>query len=162
MKKPVAATLFAAAAAAAFAADGELGTVKVAWFDKVISPEVGIEICGYEPHRVSVEKQSDLHAVGCAVDDGERRTLIISCDLLGIEGEYLAKILPDAGCYGDAMALYKEIKGKVLDDWKFEMKIYQDGVDLEKQRIEAARAIGVAYGEHQPNKEVNIDFIRGY
>lgn len=77
-------------------------------------------------------------------------------------GEYLAKILPDAGCYGDAMALYKEIKGKVLDDWKFEMKKYQDGVDLEKQRIEAARAVGVAYGTHQPNKEINIDFIRGY
>ena len=77
-------------------------------------------------------------------------------------GEYLAKILPDAGCYDDAMSLYKEIKGKVLDDWKFEMKQYQDGVDLEKQRIEASRAIGVAYGEHQPNKEVNIDFIRGY
>ena len=77
-------------------------------------------------------------------------------------GEFLAKIQPDAGCYDEAMALYKEIKGKVLDDWKFEMKIYQDGVDLEKQRIEAARAVGVAYGEHQPNKEVNIDFIRGY
>ena len=77
-------------------------------------------------------------------------------------GEYLAKIMPDAGCYGDAMALYKEIKGKVLDDWKFEMKQYQDGVDLEKQRIEASRAVGVAYGEHQPSKEVNIDFIRGY
>ena len=92
MKKPVAATLFAAAAAAAFAADGELGTVKVAWFDKVISPDVGIEICGYEPHRVSVAKQSDLHAVGCAVDDGERRTLLISCDLLGLEGEYLSKM----------------------------------------------------------------------
>ena len=75
-------------------------------------------------------------------------------------GEYLAKILPDAGCYGDAMALYKEIKGKVLDDWKFEMKIYQDGVDLEKQRIEAARAIGVAYGEHQPNQTTNIEFLR--
>lgn len=77
-------------------------------------------------------------------------------------GEYLAKIMPDAGCYGDAMALYKEIKGKVLDDWKFEMKQYQDGVNLEKQRIEASRAVGVAYGEHQPSKEVNIDFIRGY
>ena len=77
-------------------------------------------------------------------------------------GEYLANILPDAGCYDEAIALYKEIKGKVLDDWKFEMKIYQDGVDLEKQRIDAARAVGVAYGEHQPNKEVNIDFIRGY
>ena len=77
-------------------------------------------------------------------------------------GEYLAKILPDAGCYDEAMSLYKEIKGKVLDDWKFEMKQYQDGVDLEKQRIDAMRQIGVAYGNHQPNKEVNIDFIRGY
>lgn len=77
-------------------------------------------------------------------------------------GEFLAKILPDAACYGDAMALYKEIKGKVLDDWRFEMKQYQDGVDLEKQRIEAARAVGVAYGTHQPSKEVNIEFIRGY
>jgi hypothetical protein len=77
-----------------------------------------------------------------------------------LAGEFLAKILPDAGCYGDAMALYKEIKGKVLDDWKFEMKKYQDGVDLEKQRIEASRAVGVAYGNHQPSKEVNIEFLR--
>ena len=76
-------------------------------------------------------------------------------------GEYLAKILPDAKCYGEAMELYKEIKGKVLDDWKFEMKKYQDGVDLEKQRIDAMRQIGVAYGNHQPNKEVNIEFLRG-
>ena len=76
-------------------------------------------------------------------------------------GVYLAEILPDAACYDDAMALYKEIKGKVLDDWKFEMKKYQDGVDLEKQRIDAMRQIGVAYGNHQPNKEVNIEFVRG-
>ena len=77
-------------------------------------------------------------------------------------GEYLQNILPDAGCYDEAMALYKEIKAKVLDDWKFEMKKYQDGVDIEKQRIDAMRQIGVAYGTHQPSKEVNIDFIRGY
>ena len=77
-------------------------------------------------------------------------------------GEYLQNILPDAGCYEEAMALYKEIKAKVLDDWKFEMKKYQDGVDIEKQRIDAMRQIGVAYGTHQPSKEVNIDFIRGY
>ena len=76
-------------------------------------------------------------------------------------GEYLSNILPDAGCYGDAMELYKEIKGKVLDDWKFEMKKYQDGVDLESQRIDAMRQVGVAYGNHQPSKEVSIEFIRG-
>ena len=75
-------------------------------------------------------------------------------------GEYLANIMPDAKCYGDAMALYKEIKGKVLDDWKFEMKQYQDGIDLQKLQIDAARQIGVAYGNHQPQKEVNIEFIR--
>ncbi len=77
-------------------------------------------------------------------------------------GEYLANILPDAGCYAEAMALHKEIKSKVLDDWKFEMKKYQDGVDLEKQRIDAMRQVGVAYGQHQPSKEVNIGFVRGF
>ena len=75
-------------------------------------------------------------------------------------GDYLANILPDAKCYGEAMELYKEIKGKVLDDWKFEMKKYQDGVDLEKLRIEAARQVGIAYGNHQPSQTTSIEFLR--
>ena len=76
-------------------------------------------------------------------------------------GEYLAQIYPDAKCYGDAMALYKEIKGKVLDDWKFEMKVYQDGVDTERERIRAIRDIGVAYGQGQQPVTTNIsNFIR--
>lgn len=74
-------------------------------------------------------------------------------------GQFLGQILPDAACYGDAMALYKEIKGKVLDDWKFEMKVYQDGVDIEKQRIQAMRDIGVAYGQNQPKETYHFDFI---
>lgn len=75
-------------------------------------------------------------------------------------GEYLANILPDAACYDEAMELYREIKGKVLDDWKFEMKKYQDGVDLESQRIDAMRQVGVAYGNHQPTQTTNIEFLR--
>ena len=75
-------------------------------------------------------------------------------------GVFLANILPEAGCYDDAMDLYREIKGKVLDDWKFEMKKYQDGVDLEQMRIEGARQVGVAYGEHQPQQNTSIGFIR--
>ena len=75
-------------------------------------------------------------------------------------GEYLMNILPDAGCYDEAMELYREIKGKVLDDWKFEMKKYQDGVDLEKQRIDAMRQVGVAYGNHQPAQTTSIEFLR--
>lgn len=76
-------------------------------------------------------------------------------------GEYLAQIYPDAKCYGDAMALYKEIKGKVLDDWKFEMKVYQDGVDTERERIRALRDVGVAFGQGQQPVTTNIaNFIR--
>lgn len=75
-------------------------------------------------------------------------------------GVYLAKILPDAGCYDEAMELYNEIKNKVLEDWQFEMKKYQDGVDLQKLQIEAARQIGVAYGTHQPSQTTSIEFLR--
>lgn len=75
-------------------------------------------------------------------------------------GEFLAQIYPEMDCYDEAMNLYTEIKGKVLDDWKFEMKKYQDGVDLEMQRIEATRAIGVAYGNNQQPTSTNIGFLR--
>ena len=75
-------------------------------------------------------------------------------------GKFLEKILPDAGCYDEAMELYKEIKGKVLDDWKFEMKKYQDGIDLQKQAIEGMRQVGVEYGKHQPNQTTTVEFLR--
>lgn len=75
-------------------------------------------------------------------------------------GQYLAQILPDAGCYGEAKELYTEIKAKVLDDWKFEMKIYQDQVDLEKQRIEAMRQVGIAYGNHQQPTTTVFPWLR--
>lgn len=75
-------------------------------------------------------------------------------------GEYLQYIYPDAKCYGDAMALYREIKNKVHEDWKFTMKIYNDAVSLEKQRINAWRDVGVAYGRGQKNKTTNVYWIR--
>jgi hypothetical protein len=71
-------------------------------------------------------------------------------------GQYLNYIYPDAKCYGEAQLLYKEIKGKVLDDWKFVMKMYQDQVDLESQRIKAWRDVGVAFGENQKPTTYNL------
>lgn len=76
-----------------------------------------------------------------------------------LAGGYLANILPDAGCYDEAEKLYREIKGKVLDDWHFEMKKYQDAVDLEAARINAIRAVGVAYGKGQQPTTTNIGFL---
>lgn len=74
-------------------------------------------------------------------------------------GEHLASIMPEAACYDDAVALYNEIKSKVLDEWKFEMKKYQDGVDIEKQRIEAARAVGIAFGKGQQPSTTNLSWL---
>jgi hypothetical protein len=75
-------------------------------------------------------------------------------------GEYLNYIYPDAKCYGEAQKLHQEIKKKVLDDWKFEMKIYQDGVNLESQRISAWRAVGVAYGNNQKPTYYHTNWLR--
>ena len=74
-------------------------------------------------------------------------------------GEWLSQILPEAKCYDEAVDLYKEIKAKVLDDWKFEMKQYQDGVDLEKQRINAWKEVGVAYGKNQQPTTTYINWL---
>lgn len=74
-------------------------------------------------------------------------------------GEYLSQILPDAKCYGSAEALYREIKAKVLDDWKFEMKKYNDQVSLEQARIDAWRQVGVAYGRNQKSDTYNVTWL---
>jgi hypothetical protein len=74
-------------------------------------------------------------------------------------GEYMSYIYPDAKCYGEAQVLHKEIKAKVLDDWKFVMKMYQDQVDLESQRISAWRDVGVAYGKNQKPTTYNIAWL---
>ena len=64
-------------------------------------------------------------------------------------GEYLSQILPDSECYGKVRQLYNEIKKKVGDLWKFEMKQYDTESELKKAKIQAFRAIGVAYGKGQ-------------
>lgn len=67
---------------------------------------------------------------------------------------YLSGITPDAKCYGEAQELVKEIKAKVFADqkkeWDFAMKVYQDGVDIQKQTIDAYREVGVAAAQNQP------------
>lgn len=75
-------------------------------------------------------------------------------------GQYLSQILPEATCYPEAVELYNEIKTKVLDDWKFEMKKYQDEVDLEAARIAAWKEVGVAFGRNQQPETTNLAWMR--
>ena len=73
----------------------------------------------------------------------------------------LAQIDPDAACYAEAKALMKVVKAQVRSDIDLEMREkYYDQIQLEKSRIEAARAVGVAYGNHQKPTTTNLMWLR--
>lgn len=73
----------------------------------------------------------------------------------------LAQIDPDAKCYGEASALMKEVKAQVRSDIDFEMREkYHDQIKLESDRIAAARAIGVAFGNNQKPTTTNLMWLR--
>ncbi len=55
---------------------------------------------------------------------------------------------------------YSIVKQKVTSDWDFENREkYKDEAGLKKQRIEAARAIGVAFGNGQQPVTTNITWL---
>lgn len=76
---------------------------------------------------------------------------------------YLIQIDPDASCYKEAMELSAKISKTVKQNWDFEnVTKYKDAVALEKQRIESARAIGVAWAKNQPRTVNRFYWVRGY
>lgn len=75
--------------------------------------------------------------------------------------EMLANIDPYANCYDDATKLMAEIKGQVRSDIDFEMRQkYNDRLQLERDRIEAAMAVGVAFGNHQQAQTTNLMWMK--
>ncbi len=66
--------------------------MKIAWFKKNISPEVGTLIAGYGFKDVSVVKLDDLYMTGLCMDDGKRKALLISFDLLALDGWYVREM----------------------------------------------------------------------
>lgn len=75
--------------------------------------------------------------------------------------EMLANIDPYANCYDDATKLMSEIKGQVRSDIDFEMRQkYNDSLQLERERIEAAMAVGVAFGNHQQAQTTNLMWMK--
>ena len=77
-------------------------------------------------------------------------------------GKLLSVIDPNSSCYKDAVALSDKIAKRVLEldnrQWDFEMRQYDNQISIEMATIQAARDIGVAYGESQPqNVTYNYD-----
>ncbi|MBR1889302.1 MAG: hypothetical protein IJ816_01585 [Alloprevotella sp.] len=74
---------------------------------------------------------------------------------------FLEQIDSDASCYNKAVSLANEIKKTVKVDYDFEHKQkYNDQILLEKDRIGAARAVGVAWGNGQKPQTTYLNFIR--
>lgn len=68
---------------------------------------------------------------------------------------YLSQIDPGAACYPQVAALTKEISKTVKRNWEFEnIQKHNDAVALQKQRIAAARAVGVAWASNRPRTRV--------
>ena len=59
--------------------------MKIAWFKRVITPEIGTTIAGYGVHDVTVVKTDDLYMTGLCADDGTDRVLLVSFDLIGMD-----------------------------------------------------------------------------
>lgn len=73
----------------------------------------------------------------------------------------LKNIAPGSSCSADADKLVGEIAKRVYEldkrEWDFKLQVYQDGVDMEKAVINAARDIGVAYANNQPDVIYNYE-----
>lgn len=83
-----------------------------------------------------------------------------------LAGAYLAAINPASSCSAEAFAIADEIRERIGEEWEwakdmkeFSKEMARSKVELEKLRIDAARAIGEAYGNNQQQMTVNENFI---
>lgn len=74
-------------------------------------------------------------------------------------GEYLCQILPYSKSYPNAEKLYQEIKNEVKADLDFEIKVYDDIIDLEATKVNAWKEIGVAFGKGQQPIDTNVTWL---
>jgi hypothetical protein len=80
----------------------------------------------------------------------------------GKAAEFLKEIDPQAACMPDVNAFIAEVKDKMKgpeqQDWDLKMKSLETSGDLQKQRLEMMRQVGVAFGQNQKEGEVmNVD-----
>lgn len=87
-----------------------------------------------------------------------------SPDSIGAENarSSLAQIDPDAKCFNDAQKFADSVQAKVLRDqnrnWNFKMLRYKNSVEMQQQKIQAYKEVGVSYGNNQPKQQL----IRSY
>lgn len=120
------------------------------------------ECCvGYEEaNRMLLQYfQDDMDRTGIMLLRAAKAAFAISPNAAGAREAYalLAQIDPDSKCYGESLKFADEIKQRTREEYDFEVhKKYEDQMDLTRRQIDAARAIGVAYGNGQKSTTTNI------
>jgi hypothetical protein len=75
-------------------------------------------------------------------------------------GVFLTEIYPEASCYGEAAKLLEEMRNRIGEEWDLKLRRYDDSVSLEKQRINAWREVGSAFGKGQQPVTTNLMWVR--
>lgn len=70
--------------------------------------------------------------------------------------QYLSMIYQGYGCYPDAEKLYAEIKAEIKSDKEFDKSLILSEIEIENNKINAMRDIGVAYGQGQQPNTTNV------
>ncbi|MBO7067979.1 MAG: hypothetical protein J6W52_04800 [Bacteroidaceae bacterium] len=76
-----------------------------------------------------------------------------------LAGAYLASIDPSSSCWDEALVLAESIRARIGDKWEFSKELMRESVMLEKAKIEAIRAIGVAFGQNQKALTVRENWL---
>jgi hypothetical protein len=75
----------------------------------------------------------------------------------------LSNINPNASCFPEVIKFSNLVSKRILEidkrEWNFKLKQQQDETDIRKATIKAARDIGVAYGNNQPDIIYNTTLI---
>lgn len=73
---------------------------------------------------------------------------------------FLLAIDPESTAFPQAQKLLMEIKSSVKSDRDFILRTkYEDSIDLERRRIQAAKEVGVAFGKGQQPKTTNLNWL---
>ena len=70
-------------------------------------------------------------------------------------GEVLVTIDPSSKSWKAAQKLAEDINKRIGEEWAFYKEMQREAVKLEKERIEAIRDIGKAYGKNQKDTTIN-------
>ena len=115
-----------------------------------------------EIERSMLEIYQEFVNYDCAIKVNKARAIWnASQDKEGaaLAGAYLASIDPSSSCWDDALALAESIRSRIGDDWEFSKELMRESIVLEKAKIEAIRAIGIAFGKNQKALTVRENWL---